>query len=58
MAFFQCPSKVGELFRPGTGGMRLGGELSLDNINTGVTSIMFHVHLLKCTQWPPNLPPT
>jgi hypothetical protein len=47
--FLQHPAKVGELFRPGVGGARLGEEVPLDGIDTGVTSVVFHAHLFKCT---------
>jgi hypothetical protein len=49
MVFLQCPAKVGELLRLGTGGMRLGEEILLDGISTGVTGVTFHVHHPKCT---------
>jgi hypothetical protein len=47
LAFLQRSAGVGELFGPGTGGTHLDEEVSLDNIDTGVTSIMFHAHLPK-----------
>jgi hypothetical protein len=37
--------KVGGLLQPGTGGARLGEDVPLNGISTGVTSVMFHVHL-------------
>jgi hypothetical protein len=46
-AFFKHQTMVGELFRPGTGGARLGEEVPLHGISTGVTSVTIRAHLSK-----------
>jgi hypothetical protein len=43
--FLQRPANVSELFGARIGGARLGQEVPLDEICTGVTSVMFCVHL-------------
>jgi hypothetical protein len=48
LPFHQRPPKVGELFRPRIGDVRLGEEVSLDGIGTGVTSVTFRMHLPMC----------
>jgi hypothetical protein len=48
--FFQRPTKVGELFRLGTGGAHLGEEVLLESIGTGVTSVTFYAHLPMCVR--------
>jgi hypothetical protein len=45
LVFLQRPTKVGELFGPGTGGVHLGEEVPLDVIGMGATSITFCAHL-------------
>jgi hypothetical protein len=47
LAFLLRSAKVGELFGPGTGGARLGEEVPLNGVGTGVTSVMFRMHLFE-----------